>query len=198
MFLQVQVPERDKVCLTFLWRPTMTGPVQIYEYQRHVFGAMSSPTCANYALERVAIDNEDEFPFEAKTIQNNFYMYDFIKSVETPEEAINVFKQLQPLISKHEFELKKWITNSIVVINAIPEDLRSISKTKQVEVEPSKEGSSVLGIQWTITDESLLVCRGTSKEVETPITQRKISSLVSSVMDPLGLFAPFNFICDGS
>ena len=192
MFLQVQVPERNKSCLRFLWRPTVNEPVQIYEYQRHVFGAKSSPTCANYALTRVAIDNEDEFPIAAKAIQNNFYMDDFIKSVETPEEAINVFKQLQPLLSKHGFELKKWITNSDVVTNAIPEDLRSISNTKQVEVEPSKEGSSVLGLQWTITDDSLQVCRGTSKEVENPITQRKILSLFSSVFYHLGLFAPFS------
>ena len=192
MFLQVQVAERDKSCLRFLWRPTVNEPVQIYEYQRHVFGAKSSPTCANYVLKRVAIDNEDEFPIAAKAIQNNFYMDDFIKSVETPEEAIKVFKQLQPLLSKHGFELKKWITNSDVLTNAIPEDLRSISKTKQVEVEPSQEGSSVLGLQWTDTYDSLQVCRGTSKEVETPITQRKILSLVSSVFDPLGLFAPFN------
>ena len=192
MFLQVQVLEQDKSCLRFLWRPTMNEPVQIYEYQRHVFGAKSSPTCANYALKRVAIANEDEFPIAAKTIQNNFYMDDFIKSVETPEEAIKVFKQLQPLLSKHGFELKKWIINSDVVNKAIPGDLRSVSKTKQVEVEPNKEGSSVLGLQWTITDDSLQVCRGTSKEVETPITQRKILSLVSSVFDSLGLFAPFS------
>ena len=134
MFLQVQVPIRDKSCSRFLWRPTMNQPVQIYEYQRHVFGAKSSPTCANYALKRVDIDNEDEFPIAAKTIQNNFYMDDFIKSVETPEEAIKVFKQLQLLLAKHGFELKKWITNSDAVTNAIPEDLRSISKTKQVDV----------------------------------------------------------------
>ena len=192
MFLQLQVLERDKSCLRFLWRPTMNESVQIYKYQCHVFGAKSSPTRASYALKRVAIDNEDEFPNAAKTIQNKFYMDDFIKSVETPEESIKVFKQLQPLLSKHEFELKKWITNSDMVINAITEDLRSISNTKQVEVEPSKKGSSVLGLQWTIIDDSLQVCRGTSKEAETPITQRKILSLVSSVFDPLRLFAPFS------
>ena len=138
------------------------------------------------------IDKADEFPIAAKTIQDNFYMDDFIKSVETDEQAINVFKQLQPLLSKHGFELKKWITNSDMVTNAIAEELRSINNTKQVEVEPSKEGSSVLGLQWTITDDSLQVCRGTSKKVETPITIRKILSLVCSLFDLLGLFAPFS------
>ena len=59
-------------------------------------------------------------------------------------------------------------------------------------MKPSTEVSSVLELQWTVTDDSLQVCRGTNKEVKTSITQRKILSLVSSVFDPIGLFAPFN------
>ena len=137
MFLQVQVPEQDRSCLRFLWRPRTNEAVQIYEYQRHVFGAKSSPTCANYALKRVGLDNQEEYPIAEKAIQNNLYMDDFIKSVETPEEAIEVFNQLQPLLSQHGFALKKWISNNDAVTEAIPEDLKSISNTKQVEVEPN-------------------------------------------------------------
>ena len=189
MFLQVQVPEQDRSCLRFLWRPRTNEPVQI---QRHLFGAKSSLTCANYALKRVGLDNEEEYPIAAKAIQNNFCMDNFIKSVETPEEAIEVSNQLQPPLSEHGFELKKWISNNDAVTEAIPEDLKSIRNTKQVEVEPNAEGSSVLGLQWTVTDDSLQVCSGKNKEVEAPITQRKILSLVSSVFDPIGLFAPFS------
>ena len=138
------------------------------------------------------MDNEEMYPIAAKAIQNNFYMDDFIKSVETPEEAIEVFNQLQPLLSQHGFELKKRISNNDEVTEAIPEDWKSISNTKQVEVEPNAEGSSVLGLQWTVTDDSFQVCRGTNKKVETPITQRKILSLVFSVFDPIGLFASFS------
>ena len=98
MFLQVQVPDLDKSCLRFLWRPTLNKPVQTYMYQCYIFGAKSSPTCANYSLKRVAIDNEEEFPIAAKAIQNNFYVDDFIKSIDTPDEVINTFKQLQPLV----------------------------------------------------------------------------------------------------
>ena len=81
MFLQVQVPEQDRSCLSFLWRPRTDEPVQIYDYQRQVFGAMSSSTCSIYALKRVGHDIEEMHPTAAKAIQNNFYMDDFIKSV---------------------------------------------------------------------------------------------------------------------
>ena len=99
MFVQVEVPEQDRSCLRFLWPPRTDELVQIYEYQRHVFGAKSSPFFANYALQRVGLDNEKDYPIAAKSIQNNFYMDDFIKSVESPDEAIEVFNQLQPLHS---------------------------------------------------------------------------------------------------
>ena len=66
---------------------------------------------------------------------------------------------------------------------------------KQFEVEPNTAGSSVLGLQWTVnddSDDSFQVCRGTNKEIVAPITQRKILSLVSPVLDPIGLFVPFS------
>ena len=88
--------------------------------------------------------------------------------------------------------MNKWISNNDEVNAVIPEDLKSINKTKQDDVESNAQGSSVLGLQWNVTDDSLQVCRGTNKEVEAPITQRKILSLVSSVFDPIGLFAPFS------
>ena len=51
----------------------------------------------------MGLDNEKECPIAAKAIQNNIYMDDFIKSVETAEDAIDVFNQLQPVISQHGF-----------------------------------------------------------------------------------------------
>ena len=59
MFLQVQFPEQDRNCLRFLWRPIANKPIQIYEYQRQIFGAKRSPTFATYALKRLGLDNEE-------------------------------------------------------------------------------------------------------------------------------------------
>ena len=148
MFQQVHVPEQGRSCLRILWRLRTNEPVKKYEYHRHIFGAKSSPTCANYALTRVGLVDGKMYSTAATAVQNNFYMDHFIKSVETPEEAIEVFNQLQPLLSQHGFELEKWIINNEAVNEAIAEDPKSISNTKQVEVEPNRGIVSA----WTTMD----------------------------------------------
>ena len=58
---------------------------------------------------------------------------------------------------------------------------------------PNTKGSSVLALQWTGTDDCLQVCRSsTNKKVEAPITRRKISSLLSSIFDTIGLLDPIS------
>ena len=84
MFLQIAVPSDDCRCLRFLWREDPEQRMEVYEYIRHVFGAKSSPTCANYALHQVAKDNAVNDESLVKTVQRNFYMDDFPKSVRTP------------------------------------------------------------------------------------------------------------------
>ena len=132
------------------------------------------------------------YPIAEKELQNNFYFEDLIKSVETLEEAIEIFSQLRHLLSQKRFELKKWISNTDEVSEAIPVDLKSTSNRKQVDGEPSSEGSSVPGLQCTVIDDIPYVCRGINKKTETRITQRKILSLVFSVFDPIEVFAPFS------
>ena len=85
MFLKVQILEQKRSCLRFLWRPRANKHVQMKKYQCQVFGAKNSPACANNALKRVGLDREEMYPIAAKALPNNFYMHDFIKSLETPQ-----------------------------------------------------------------------------------------------------------------
>ena len=59
MFLQVQTPPEDAKCFRFVWRENQSDDIFTVEYTRHVFGAKDSPTCASYALQRTAMDNEE-------------------------------------------------------------------------------------------------------------------------------------------
>ena len=116
-------------------------------------------------------------------------MEDFSKSLEILEEAIIVFNQLPLLLAQHGFQLKKWISKNDADTEAIPENLKSISDTKQEEIEPNRNRLSVLGLQWFVTDDYLQMCRGTKKDVEAPTTPRKVILLLSSAFELIGLLA---------
>ena len=89
MFLQVAVPKEEWKYLRFLWRDKPRDTVGIFEYTRHVFGAKSFLTCANYGFQQGGQDNKVEFPEASFTIDRNFYMDDLVKSVDTPQQAID-------------------------------------------------------------------------------------------------------------
>ena len=94
--------------------------------------------------------------------------------------------------SQHANELKKWINNNEAVTDAIPEHLQSISNTKELEVALNTEDSTLVGLQWTVTDDGLQVCIGINKKVETLKARGKILSQKSSVFDPIGWLTLFS------
>ena len=97
--------------MSFLWRDNPNEPVKVYEYGRHIFGDKSSPTCANYALQQVARDNAQESPQSTKPLRRNFYMDDFVKSVPSAEQAIEIYNILRAMLARGGFHLTKWISN---------------------------------------------------------------------------------------
>ncbi|XP_074649001.1 uncharacterized protein LOC141904318 [Tubulanus polymorphus] len=92
MFYQIHVPPEDRNLLRFLWwkdGDMKTDPL-IYRLTVHPFGAKSSPSCANYALHQTAYDNTDLAESVRQCVLRNFYVDDFIKSVKTESEALDL------------------------------------------------------------------------------------------------------------
>ena len=189
MFIQVGVPDCDQPSLRFLWREDPTTNVVVYQYTRHIFGAKDSPTCANYALQRTARDNVIQYPEATKAVLENFYMDDYLDSVESPERALKRSKELVQLLHLGGFKLTKFISN---VPNLADRIDGSPQSTEPKVIASSKEESShVLGLKWDHNNDTLVVSRGTSSTVTKSLTQRLVLSLVSKVFDPIGLVAPF-------
>ncbi|KAK3737868.1 hypothetical protein QZH41_019749, partial [Actinostola sp. cb2023] len=91
MFHQVKVNEEDRDLLRFLWweNGDTTQEPQEYRMTVHLFGATSSPGCANFALKQTANDYESEFgTATADLLRNDFYVDDGLKSVSTAEQAV--------------------------------------------------------------------------------------------------------------
>ncbi len=189
MFLQVAVPVEDQPSLRFLWREDPSNEVEIYQYTRHIFGAKDSPTCANYALQRTALDNRSDFPDASVAVQQKFYMDDYLDSVESSEKALKRARDLIDLLKRGGFKPTKFVSNAPEVLSQLESEIGDNGVVPATE-EVSRE-CHVLGLKWNTADDTLVVSRGLDKVIDKPLTQRVILSLVSSIFDPIGLVAPF-------
>ena len=124
-----------------------------------------------------------------RTVQRNFFMDDFLKSVRTPQETIEIYQKVRDVLIKSGFNLTKWITSDDGLKSQIPETDRSTKVVKTFEAEP--QSSSILGLNWNVDTHSLIVCRGTEPEGQAKTTLRIVQSFVSAVFDPLGICSPF-------
>ena len=152
----------------------------------HLFGGVSSPSCANFALKKTAENNRSTFSPEAvHTVKHNFYVDDCLKSVATDESAICLSKELRELLSKG-FRLTKWLSNSRRVVESIPEAERAAAVKNLDFQHPIIERA--LGVQWQVGSDTF----GFSISLkDMPTTRRGLLSVTSSVYDPLGFVAPF-------
>ena len=116
----------------------------------------------------MAKDNAKEDENLVKAVQRNFYMDDFLKSVRSPQEAIEIYQKVREILNKSGFILTKWITSDEEVKSQIPETDRSTKVVKTLEAEP--QSSSILGLNWNVETDSLMVCRGIEQELPAKIT----------------------------
>lgn len=190
MFHQVKVDEQDRDLLRFLWWDDGDTSQEPQEYRMtvHLFGATSSPGCANFALKQTANDYESEFgTATADLLRNNFYVDDGLKSVPTAEQAIKLVHNVKNMCDKGGFRLHKFVSNDKEVLKNIPEPDRADGiKALNLDLD-SLPLERTLGVQWCVESDSFMF---TIVLQDKPCTRRGILSTVSSVFDPIGFVAP--------
>lgn len=188
MFHQVRVTPEDCDALRFLWSDgDLNKPPEEYKMLVHIFGAKSSPCCANKALKQTADDNETKYGKSvADVVRRNFYVDDLLKSTVTVEQAIDLALKLIALLQEGGFRLTKFLSNRREVLQAIPAKERA-SPTLDLDLDQLPINRT-LGLCWDAeTDEFYFTSISTNK----PATKRGILSVVSSLFDPLGFLAPY-------
>ena len=190
MFHQVRMPRDDVDFLRFLWWPNgdTSRPLAEYRMTVHLFGAVSSPSCANFALKQTAEDNEGKCDAEIlNTIRRNFYVDDCLKSVPTESQAIHLVKELKAICATGGFNLTKWTSNSRAVLASIPMEERA-KEVKDLDLDKDHLPiERALGMRWDIESDTFFFLI-TPKQLS--VTRRSILSVLSSVYDPLGFLAP--------
>jgi hypothetical protein len=190
MFHRFHVNPEDRNFLKFLWWEdgnTETKPIE-YRMNVHLFGATSSPGCANFALKHLATCNKQEFPQAAKFIRDNFYVDDGLTSVATVEEAKDLIVETKRLCALKGIRVHKFISNNREVIESVPPSERA-AQIQNLDLNKGDLPSErTLGIHWDVQEDCFFF---RTNPKETPNTRRGVLSTVASVYDPLGLISPF-------
>ncbi|XP_071803595.1 uncharacterized protein [Asterias amurensis] len=155
MFHQFIVRPEDRDYLRFLWWKDGNLKREPTEYRMkvHLFGATSSPGCANYGLKYLSKKYEKEFPSAAPFIRHHFYVDDGLISTETNNEAIQLIDEARELCSKGGIHLHKFISNSREVLESVPLKERAAS-VKEVDLNKDELPlPTTLGIQWDVEND---------------------------------------------
>ena len=187
MFYQVKVPVHQRKFLRFLWWPDGNINSDMEEFQMcvHIFGAISSPSVANYILRLVGTNTTNHIISE--TIHRNFYVDDCLKSVESSLSAIRLIEELRKACIDGGFRLTKFISNSYEVMKSIPKDEQAKEVSTLDLNYDSLPVTRALGVYWSVEKDQF----GFSiTQKDKPTTRRGVLAVISSLYDPLGFLAP--------
>ncbi|PFX25076.1 hypothetical protein AWC38_SpisGene10297 [Stylophora pistillata] len=150
---KVLVDPKDRDSLRFLWwqNGDLTKELKEYGMVKHLFGAKSSPSVANFCLRKTAQLHQEEFEEEViETVYRDMYIDDMMRSTSTTEKAISLASQLRTFLEKGGFRLTKWYSNDREVIATISESERAKSVVNLELAQLPTE--SALGLKWNIKE----------------------------------------------
>ena len=159
---------------------------EVVEYcmTSHLFGAASSPTCANFTLRHSAYDNEHKYGTAVTdTLKKDFYVDELLKFTQTEAEAIDLAGKVKDVYASGGLKLTKFVGNTEKIIASFAEEDRA-KEVKNLTLGQDKLPiERALGITWCIESDAFK-CRIELKD--NPCTRRGILSTVSAVYDPMG------------
>jgi hypothetical protein len=188
MFYQVKVPKEQANLLRFFWfndNALSDEPVE-YRLTVHVFGAVSSPSVANFALRKVSEDLEMSNQCKA-VINESFYVDDLLLSANDAAEAKALLRDVRKSLDQCGFHLTDMVSNDKNVLKSVPAgDLRDNMKETTL-LNPRQQSAKALGITWNVDNDTLGF---KVKLTQNPVTRRGILSTINSIYDPLGISGP--------
>lgn len=185
MYRQIRVHEDDRKFQLILWRDKPTDPLSTYKLNTVTYGINSSPYLAIKTLHQLADDEGDSFPAAAQVLRTQTYIDDIITGSDTEEEALELQGQLVNLLRRGGFELRKWISNSPHLLQALPEGHLESPVFLQESEQPH---FSILGLHWNPTSDCFTY--SLNFPVDSKPTKRSVLSVIAKIYDPCGFLAP--------
>ncbi|XP_014900158.1 uncharacterized protein LOC106954875 [Poecilia latipinna] len=137
MFHQFLVCPEMRNYLRFLWWPDGQLDVEPKEYRMavHLFGAGSSPGCANFGLKYLAQKHKSDYPKASDFVERSFYVDDGLTSVPSVKEAQELINETQALCKLAGLRLHKFNSNQSDALSHLPPSERA-NTTESLDLKP--------------------------------------------------------------
>ncbi|XP_018359963.1 PREDICTED: uncharacterized protein LOC108759145 [Trachymyrmex cornetzi] len=184
MYRQILVNQSQLSLQSILWRDHPTESVRTYELKTITYGTASAPYLATRCLKYLAEIYHNKFPVGAQAIINDVYVDDVLTGARSLSEAICKRNQIITIMSKSGFELNKWFSNDIRLL----EGLRSTGGQENVRLTESST-IRILGMQWNPHEDSFCYTVNVG-DMHSNVTKRNMLAEASCLFDPLGFIGP--------
>lgn len=118
-----------------------------------IFGAVCSPCIAEYIKNKNAHEFREQFPDAVSTIINKHYVDDLVASLNEPEEAIRICKEIVKINRHAGFELRNFISNCREVEEIMNQQSTSPAR-EAVSMERNGTADKVLGLYWDTKEDT--------------------------------------------
>ena len=187
MYREILLDPLDQQYHRFLWRSKPGGEIRDYCMRRVTFGVASSPYVAVRTLQQACQDFGQESPLARKHIYSSFYVDDLLGGADTEEEALEVYRQVDFVLRKAGFTLRKIRSSSEWLLSHIPNDLKESSQKKELVDCHSTSYNKALGVVWDHPD---VMKTDVGKPYNFVPTKRGVLSDVAKTFDVMGWITP--------
>ncbi len=191
MFHQIILKEEDRDYHRFLWQDEESGEVRVFRWRVHPFGSAASPCIAIFTIKEHARKWRHMYPQAAATVIHSTLVDDNLDSVNSPEEAIELGRQLIELFRKASMRLGKIASNSQKVLEAFPPEM--VAKSLELADFCTRDTTlplvKALGIIYLCTEDSFSFKMATPDKKK-KWTKREVLRHEAKLYDPHGLISP--------
>ncbi|XP_062703709.1 uncharacterized protein LOC134286152 [Aedes albopictus] len=188
MFHQVRIIPQDKQSQRFVYRKHSDQAPQVFIMDVATFGATCSPCSAQHIKNTNAKDFESKFPRAAEAIVNAHYVDDFLDSVDTVDEAVQLMEDVKYVQAQGGFDIRNFSSNSSEV-------LQRLGQTEHLEVKSMvlnqiANPERILGVNWKPDKDVFTFDKALKDDLAKQLaegdmpTKRQVLRIVMSLFDP--------------
>lgn len=186
MYRNIILHPDDRKLQHIFYRFSPDEPLVEYEMTTVSFGLSCAPFLAQRVIQQLTYDYGTDFPLSSRALTSQIYIDDIFSGCNSISEGKELISQINNLLQKGGFSVKKWSSNCTDLLSDMPEKYLE----KPLYLSDDQSGIKLLGLFWNPRNDCFsyqVVCWDQEN------TKRNVLSYISKIFDPNGWLSPVIF-----